>query len=83
MIKKYTYNSNLYNHKISHSSENAYTFDICNTIFTSKHYFIQRWKVGCGFYGRQGGESLHNAINKSQRYDIIKCAVDQLCYTMN
>ena len=83
MIKKYIYNSSLYNHKVTHSNENACTFDICNTKFTYKHYFIQRWKFGCGFYGRKAGESLHNVINKSQRYDIITCAVDRLCYTMN
>ena len=26
--------------------------------------FIRKWGVGLGFYGEQGGESLHNELNK-------------------
>ena len=29
--------------------------------------FIMEWKVGLGFYGEQGGESLHSAFNNLAR----------------
>jgi hypothetical protein len=35
--------------------------------------FLTQWKTGCGFYGEQGGESIHNVMNKKQmQYKYIK-----------
>ena len=36
--------------------------------------FLKKWQVGCGFYGEQGGESIHKAINSMKKnYSNIKC----------
>ena len=46
--------------------------------------FIRRWKVGFGFYGEQGGESIHQEFNRMiDRYSTIKNPVDRVRYTMN
>ena len=35
--------------------------------------FISKWKVGCGFFGEQGGESIHAAFNNMTKdYRQIK-----------
>ena len=35
--------------------------------------FIKKWNVGLGFYGEQGGESIHNEFNKlNQRYCMMQ-----------
>ena len=46
--------------------------------------FILEWKVGCGFFGEQGGESIHASINTLKRnYSNIKKGTDELKYIMN
>lgn len=46
--------------------------------------FLRMWGVGCGFYGEQGGESLHKTINSMGRnYTCIKNDLAQLKYVMN
>ena len=46
--------------------------------------FLMRWHVGCGFYGEQGGESIHKTINTMKRnYSNIKTDIDRLKYIMN
>ncbi|XP_057290698.1 uncharacterized protein LOC130657379 [Hydractinia symbiolongicarpus] len=45
--------------------------------------FIAKWNVGFGFYGEQGGESLHHEINRmSSRYSCIKNPVERLRNTL-
>ena len=45
--------------------------------------FIRKWKVGFGFYGEQGGESIHHEFKKMRnRYSNIKCPTDRLKYLM-
>ena len=45
--------------------------------------FLQRWNAGCGFYGEQGGESIHQVFKKiKHRYAPIKNGVQRLKYTM-
>ena len=45
--------------------------------------FIRKWQVGCGFYGEQGGESLHQAFNRMKdRYTSIKDPVERVRYMM-
>ena len=45
--------------------------------------FLNRWRTGCGFYGEQGGESIHHAFKQTKsRYVSIKNANDRLRYTM-
>ena len=45
--------------------------------------FLRHWKVGFGFYGEQGGESIHHDIKRMQsRYDCIKSPLDRLRYLM-
>ena len=35
--------------------------------------FIKKWHVGCGFYGKQGGESIHKDINCMKRsYSCVR-----------
>ena len=38
--------------------------------------FIQRWKVGCGFLGEQGAESVHKYFNILER--TYTCVPDKL-----
>ena len=46
--------------------------------------FILEWRVGCGFFGEQGGESIHASINTLTRnYSNIKKDTDRLKYIMN
>ena len=41
--------------------------------------FISKWHVGCGFYGEQGGESIHKYINGLRRiYSSVKKDTDRL-----
>ena len=41
--------------------------------------FVRKWKVGIGFYGEPGGESIHNAVNKSRRtYSTVQRDTDRL-----
>ena len=43
--------------------------------------FILEWKVGCVFFGEQGGESIHASINTMKRnYSNIKKGTGQLRY---
>ena len=45
--------------------------------------FIKKWNVGFGFYGEQGGESVHHEFKKMRdRYSNIKCPTDRLKYLM-
>ena len=46
--------------------------------------FIKKWKVGLGFYGEQGGESLHHQFKQMKnRYKNIKKPLECLRYMMN
>ena len=46
--------------------------------------FIIDWKIGCGFYGEQGGEAVHQEFNKkSSAYNNIKNNLDRLRYKMD
>ena len=41
--------------------------------------FVRKWKVGIGFYGEQGIESIHNAVNKLRRtYSTVQRDTDRL-----
>ena len=41
--------------------------------------FVRKWKVGIGFYGEQGGESIYNAVNKLRRtYSTVQRDTDRL-----
>ena len=45
--------------------------------------FVSKWHAGCGFYGEQGGESIHAIFNrKKSRYSGIKNDCDRLSYLM-
>ena len=45
--------------------------------------FLRRWKVGFGFYGEQGGESIHHEFKKmKERYSNIKPKTNRLKYLM-
>ena len=45
--------------------------------------FIRQWKVGLGFYGEQGGESLHHEFKRMKlRYKNIKSPLESLKYMM-
>ena len=45
--------------------------------------FLEIWHVGCGFYGEQGGESLHAIFNKKKaQYHTIKNDCARLTYLM-
>ena len=46
--------------------------------------FLRQWRVGFGFYGEQGGESIHHEFKQMKnRYSNIKNPVDRLQYLMN
>lgn len=46
--------------------------------------FLSRWRVGCGFLGEQGGESIHSRMNiMGKRYDNIRNRAKRLEYLMN
>ena len=46
--------------------------------------FIRKWRVGLGFYGEQGGESLHQQFKQMHnRYKNIKKPLECLRYMMN
>lgn len=46
--------------------------------------FIHLWKTGFGFYGEQGGESIHHEFKRMKnRYSNVKNPVDRLRYLMN
>ena len=46
--------------------------------------FVEEWRAGLGFYGEQGGESIHKEFNNmTHRYANIRNPVDRLKYTMN
>ena len=46
--------------------------------------FLMKWRVGCGFYGEQGGESIHKMFNTMKRnYSNVKKDTDRLKYIMN
>ena len=41
--------------------------------------FVRKWKVGIGFYGEQGGESIHKEVNKLRRtYSTVQRDTDRL-----
>ena len=45
--------------------------------------FLKKWGVGLGFYGEQGGESIHHEFNRMKNnYSNIKNPVDRLKYIM-
>ena len=45
--------------------------------------FLRRWKVGFGFYGEQGGESIHHEFKKMKERCInIKPETNRLKYLM-
>ena len=45
--------------------------------------FLEIWHAGCGFYGEQGGESLHAIFNKKKaQYHTIKNDCARLTYLM-
>ena len=45
--------------------------------------FIRNWHVGFGFYGEQGGESIHHEFKRMKhRYCGIKNELDRLRYLM-
>ena len=45
--------------------------------------FIKKWNVGFGFYGEQGGESVHHEFKKMRAtYSNIKCPTERLKYLM-
>ena len=46
--------------------------------------FVGKWNAGLGFYGEQGGESIHKEFNRMRdRYANIRNPVDRLKYVMN
>ena len=46
--------------------------------------FLQRWGIGLGFYGEQGGESIHHEFKKmTDRYSNVRNPTERLKYTMN
>ena len=46
--------------------------------------FLRKWGVGLGFYGEQGGESLHHQFKAMQsRYKNIRNPLERLRYMMN
>lgn len=46
--------------------------------------FICRWRVGFGFYGEQGGESIHHEFkHMKNRYSNIRNSTDRLKYMMD
>ena len=46
--------------------------------------FLKKWRYGLGFYGEQGGESLHHEFkNMKNRYKNIRKPVECLTYMMN
>ena len=45
--------------------------------------FVSMWNTGCGFYGEQGGEAIHQEFNKMSRdYQNINNKLDRLKYKM-
>ena len=45
--------------------------------------FLEKWNAGCGFYGEQGGESIHQVFKQiKHRFSAIKNGVSRLKYTM-
>ena len=45
--------------------------------------YLRRWHTGCGFYGEQGGESIHKMINKKLvRYSNKRNPIEKLKYVM-
>jgi hypothetical protein len=41
--------------------------------------FLEKWRAGFGFYGKQGGESIHMEFNKLKIiYQSIPCPTMQL-----
>ena len=45
--------------------------------------FIRRWGAACGFYGEQGGESIHQTINNMKRnYNCMPKGLERLKYIM-
>ena len=41
--------------------------------------FVRKWKVGIGFYGEQGGESIHKEVNMLRRtYSTVQRDTDRL-----
>ena len=46
--------------------------------------FVTEHETGCGFYGEQGGESLHKTINLMKgSYRSVRNKMDNLNYVMN
>ena len=46
--------------------------------------FIWKWGAPCGFYGEQGGESIHKTINSMKHnYSNVKNNVEPLTYVMH
>ena len=46
--------------------------------------FVRKWRVGLGFYGEQGGESLHHQFKSMRnRYKNIKKPLESLRYMMD
>ena len=45
--------------------------------------FLERWRTACGFYGEQGGESIHHSFKLLEsRYANIKNQNDRLKHTV-
>ena len=45
--------------------------------------FLQKWGAPCGFYGEQGGESIHKTINSMKHnYRNVRNNVERLTYVM-
>ena len=45
--------------------------------------FIRRWGTACGFYGEQGGETIHRTINNMKRnYNCMPKDLEWLKYIM-
>ena len=46
--------------------------------------FLTQWRAGLGFYGEQGGESIHAEFSSMiNRYKSVRNPVERLKYTMN
>ena len=46
--------------------------------------FLQKWGAPCGFYGEQGGESIHKTINSMKHnYSNVRNNVERLTYVMH
>ena len=45
--------------------------------------FLRQWHAGCGFYGEQGGESLHAIFKKKSSYKVIRNDCKRLEHLMN